>query len=363
MIDEKVVSRAIENFDRVLPKQNKYIIILPKKDYKPVHVKLRGDNIFFTTYKSRDFYEAVGNLQQYKNVLIHMLTWNMVDFVNHNAHPAYTWLVWGGDLYNEFLDYLGYEMFYDPAAIKKAQGRNSLFRRLLYPVETLLHAYRVRQKKKAISRISYYSAVACDIELLLKHFPSLSHLKEKNVACYYRIEEIIKEEKINGNNIIVGNSAYAAGNHIEVFKELSKIDIGDRKVIVPLSYGDIAAYVIKEGEKVLGNSFMPLVDFMPLDEYNKLLSSVRTFIYGNYRQAAIGNIVVAFCIGATVFLHDKNPLLQEFRNAGFVLFSVSELAQKINYELTSEEKEQNKRLIKSQYSTEVIDKDIKDNFG
>ena len=136
------------------------------------------------------------------------------------------------------------------------------------------------------------------------------------------------------------------------------MDLTGRKVIVPLSYGDVPGYILQEGKKLLGDYFMPVVDFMPLDDYNRLLMSSDVFIYGNYRQAAVGNIVVALYIGAKVFLNKKNPLYSMYKERGYKFFSLDELEEKINYQLTDEEIENNRTKVLTLSSYEHIKDNI-----
>ena len=69
-----------------------------------------------------------------------------------------------------------------------------------------------------------------------------------------------------------------------------------------------ANYISKVGEQYFGRKFNAIRDFMPLEEYNKFLLSADVFIYGNWRQEAVGNILIALFIGGKVFLDEKNPL-------------------------------------------------------
>lgn len=141
-----------------------------------------------------------------------------------------------------------------------------------------------------------------------------------------------------GDNVVVGNSAAATGNHREAFQLLMKAGIGKRKIIVPLSYGANKEQIMDAGCNILKEHFVPIVDFLSLDKYNELLCSARTFVYDNYRQEATGNIVIALYIGATLFLNDRNPMLKNYLDMGFIMFSTSQLKEKIEYRLTQEEK-------------------------
>ena len=69
-------------------------------------------------------------------------------------------------------------------------------------------------------------------------------------------------------------------------------------------------HVLQSGRLLLGENFSPLLDFMPLDEYNRLQSDVSVALFGNWRQEAIGNIIVALYLGAKVFLSHVNPVYE-----------------------------------------------------
>ena len=49
--------------------------------------------------------------------------------------------------------------------------------------------------------------------------------------------------EVCGNSIMIGNSASGTNNHEYVMRILSKLDIGSRRVIVPLSYSGKKGYV------------------------------------------------------------------------------------------------------------------------
>ena len=129
-VDEKVVSRCIQNFEDVLPHQNRYIVVIPDKDYRLKHVKVQHDQLFAVKYGSEEFYNAVGDLRQYKHVVIHLMTWDMFQFASEHPEAEITWASWGSDLYSDLLEVRGYKMYYDKRAIYKYQGRDSLIKRL-----------------------------------------------------------------------------------------------------------------------------------------------------------------------------------------------------------------------------------------
>ena len=130
-----------------------------------------------------------------------------------------------------------------------------------------------------------------------------------------------------GKNILVGNSASAPNNHLEVFDILSKHDLGGRKIIVPLSYGDsrYRERVIASGRSIFGGAFQPLVDFLPLEKYSSILASCNVVIMNHLRQQALGNIGTAIFNGAHVFLDPSNPVYEFFKDKNAMVHSTEDL--------------------------------------
>lgn len=365
-IDEKVVPRIIDIYNKVCGENNKYVIVTPSKDYKPKYVKGRVENMSVATYKSKEFYEYIGDISQYKFIVLHGLTSNMIDFINHHPHSGYWWRAWGGDLYESYLDYKGYNSCYDKDEIQKFMGYNSLMHQIVKPLNYIKKYFYLQKKEKAIKRITYIGAVEGDVKILKEYNPSFRHLIYRSGGFYYPINTIVNSEICDrplGSNIIVGNSANATGNHVEIFKCLSNLDIGNRKVIVPLSYGDVAPYIIAKGQEYINENFEPITQFMPLNEYNELLLSAHTFIYNSYRQMAFGNILVALFIGGTVFLNERNPLSDLFRKKGCHFYLLSDLPNKINYRLTEKERLENKKILLESYSEKKLMEIVKETLS
>ena len=130
-----------------------------------------------------------------------------------------------------------------------------------------------------------------------------------------------------GQNILLGNSASETNNHKEIFNILSRHDLKSRKVIVPLSYGsqEYRSKIIDIGKKLLGDSFVPIVDYMPLNEYSSIVASCNVVIMNHLRQQALGNIGTALYQGAHVYLDSSNPVYQFFMKKNAVVQSTQKL--------------------------------------
>jgi hypothetical protein len=130
-----------------------------------------------------------------------------------------------------------------------------------------------------------------------------------------------------GRDILVGNSSSVSNNHLEVFDLLARHDLGDRKIVVPLSYGSptYRDRIIQAGQAMFGARFVPLVDFMSLDQYNATISSCAIVIMGHRRQQGVGNIATMLYKGARVFLHENTTTYQFLKSRGAHISGLAEL--------------------------------------
>ena len=180
---------------------------------------------------------------------------------------------------------------------------------------------------------------------------------------YYPLEFILRgNEKIktNGNNILVGNSANYTNNHLEVFRILNKLGVEDRKIIVPLSYGDLqyGEYIYSEGLRLLRDNFVPLRTFIPLAEYTRKLQSCGIAIMNHYRQQAIGNILMMLWLGSKVYLSPSNTLYHYIKQIGIKVFSIDQDLVSDNPDalinLSEGEANHNRIILKQEFSERVV---------
>jgi dTDP-N-acetylfucosamine:lipid II N-acetylfucosaminyltransferase len=161
---------------------------------------------------------------------------------------------------------------------------------------------------------------------------------------------------------MIGNSSSETNNHLELFDLLEKINLDNKKIYVPLSYGSNEyASIIKEiGRKKFGSNFTPLDTFMPLDEYNKLLQSCGVVIMNHHRQQAFGNIVASLWMGAKVFLDDRNTIYKYLKRIGVNVFSVQhELNQdQINNALSASDVNKNREILFKELNKQKLVNDL-----
>lgn len=364
--DEKVVSRTIEYFECALEGLNRYIVLIPSFKYNCKYVSENRTNVFFVVYGTNDFWEIVGDVADYEEIILHFLDDNKVDFVNSISHSCITWIEWGADLYNTLLCYRGFNLFLNSNEQRKA-GLLTWKRKYLLPLCKMKDRKRLNEWIRSIKKISFIVALEEEILLLKEYYPEFDHLKRKSFY-YYPVDDILSTDFGSlwciGNNIMVGNSASLTGNHVYIFKKLSLLELENRKVKVPLSYGNAKRYLIEQGKKYLPEQFDPILDFLSLDDYNEQLLDCNVFIYANLRQEALGNILIALYIGGMVFLDSTNPLYHYFKSIGVVVYSIQDLSNGILVKpLALEIRKNNRKIVGELYSQKRLLMLIKNEFG
>lgn len=130
-----------------------------------------------------------------------------------------------------------------------------------------------------------------------------------------------------GNDILLGNSATPANNHVEALELLARVLPRDRKVVCPLSYGD-ADYgdaIEAEGRRLLGERFVPLRTFMDGTTYSEVIGGCSIVVMNHVRQQAVGNIVLALYAGSHVFLRRDNPVYGAMQRIGVPIHEIEAL--------------------------------------
>ena len=126
-------------------------------------------------------------------------------------------------------------------------------------------------------------------------------------------------------NILVGNSATESNFHFDIFEKLRKYKDYNIKIYCPLSYGDkeYGANVISEGKSIFGEKFIPMLEFIPLNEYTKFLAKIDIGIYNQTRQQALANKIVLIGMGKKVFVNPKATDWEFYKQLGIEVFDIN----------------------------------------
>lgn len=363
--DSNIVDRIINDFEEVLPQKNVYICFFSGT---PKYVKKRACILFEGKDNSEIARVLKGDIDE---VIIHYLSQVKINFVEKyiDISVPITWIIWGGDLYNNLLTYHGYNIYYEPYYVG--------WRYFLFNFATNVFKFRLIENRIGLKTLQFVKSRIrrfvsnVDFNLFAMSFPQYVNGEQVKGFFYYPIDSIVGKDlikpAIKRNSILIGNSASFSNNHVYSFKFLKKLEIGNKKVVVPLSYGGSDKYkkhVIQKGRKIWSDHFSPILDFMPLDDYNKLLADSLICIYGNWRQEAMGNILTVLGFGAKVFLSEKNPLYFWLINMGFVVFSLEKISQEqIDLPLLPNEIKHNQDLILKTFNKKALNEAIINIWG
>jgi hypothetical protein len=284
------------------------------------------------------------------------------------AHVVVAWSGWGADFYHLLPG--GENALLGPKTreIARRMSMKAASQHPLAFAKWLLRSVRreyVRhtQLLPALKRIELFSAPIQDDYVLLKSalgkcFPALY-----GQINYGSVEQTfaIGGAALCGQDILVGNSASLTNNHVEAFLQLAKHDLSGRKVVVPLSYGDPAyrEVILKYGSKILGEHFDPVINFMPLAEYNKRISRCSVVVMNHRRQQALGNIGTLVYKGAKLFLDERNVVYKFMQRRGAHVFSTSMLendGNSIFSSLTDDQKRDNRRALEDYWGQDTVNK-------
>lgn len=371
MPDEKIINRTIYFFESVFPQQSKYIVLLPSEKKTPSKVTVRKDvPVVGAHYDSPDFWKQIGKIDLYDRIVIHFLSYDSARFVNKINHSCIYWIEWGADLYNGFLYRRGFKLYNDERTVCKLKHPN--LRYGLYKLLNRLYTYKqYKECYKAVKKIKYFvpDSMYDEYPMFLNYYPEFTHLQYKNFF-YYPIDEILgalyNQSYSLGNNVLIGNSCSYTNNHLHILNVLSQKGV-KADIMAPLSYGGDERYkqcVIRLGVELFGDSFHPIEDFMSIDDYNKLLLSCNSFVFGSLRQEAVGNILIALYIGGRVYLQSSNPLLKFYKSLGLIIFSMDEIApSKVLEKMSIIDVEANRRILDEKYSSDKMKQLIRSTFS
>ncbi len=153
---------------------------------------------------------------------------------------------------------------------------------------------------------------------------------------------------------MVGNSATLTNQHLKIFRKIKSLKLKNVKIYCPLSYGDCTYRdkVIKNGNFLFGNFFVPLVDIMSIEAYYSFLESIDVAIFDTERQQAMGNILELLFLGKKIFLNKESTSFDFLRSIKIKVNSTNEIDESILFSLEKFDIEKNKNIILNEFSIE-----------
>ena len=375
--DDKFIDAAIALFESVRPGQSDYYVLSAASTFTYVKSK----NVAAISIKTSE--DAKNFVDQFASESVFMLhalcSVKQLIVLELKPQTISTWFIWGYDLYGQWPLYKRnlYEQktssFINKGRrwqtlkdqIKYNKVTESIFlsnNKKNFPFLNVVDTWYRTQFYQAAKKINIVvPVVPTEFEFIIK-----MGLTPKQAPFNYGCSEWFSSgAKLHGNanSILVGNSADPSNNHLEIFEIISKLPLGNRKVYVPLSYGGnkkYIAFVVEKGTSILGENFYPLMDFMPLEKYNKLIAQCGFVFFYHKRQQALGNILSSIEMGAKVFFNKKSPILKHFSSLGFNLGITDLCTIDDLVPLDQKQLENNLNLLQEHYSLVAVEAKVEE---
>jgi hypothetical protein len=256
------------------------------------------------------------------------------------------WAGWGADYMDLIAPYLGDLLLPETRRLvaRLEDRRNRLYRKAaslvgkfvrhpLHLIPYLRKKLRGAGERPEISihdiahRIDLISVCPEEMSLIRRALPGFPG--EFHQIFSYSAEETFSAgpDRMDGPDLLIGNSATPTNNHLEIFDLLAQVELGNRRLITPLSYGD-AGYgdaIERIGRARFGPRFVAIRDYRPLDGYLKTIGSCGVVLMNHVRQQGGTTIATALYKGARVYMRDANPAAGFYRKLGVELASIQEL--------------------------------------
>jgi len=358
--DEKFIDGTIDLFESVFPGGNKFLIFGSRN--QPLKY-VRSKKVIIGDSKYIYFGGMKRDVSRVDVIIIHFLT-EMAAYLALQA-PKKTkiiWSGWGADYYRLMPEFSYKAILPDTRRLildqkKESQGKS----RCSIKSKIVLGVNRFFMKNSlvdVIRRVDYFSSpVPMEYDIVKKNIPGF-------YAKYIQLNYSSLSSNLNNNvtrqdakNILVGNSATPTNNHLEIFILLKKVVKKDVKIIVPLSYGDLEyrEKVLKIGNEMFGDNFQPLVGFLVLSDYLKILEGCQYVVMNHIRQQGRGNILMALYAGKKVFLRKESIIYEHLISIGIELKTIDEMdADSLCNATAPLVVNKNRAVIKHYWSDEVV---------
>ncbi|CAA6680038.1 MULTISPECIES: TDP-N-acetylfucosamine:lipid II N-acetylfucosaminyltransferase [unclassified Lentimonas] len=315
--ESKFPQRIKMRFERVSPNQHCYVVLR-----HPGTKSVAGDD-FQSVCNPEELAVIVGARNDWEGVILNGMLAHLAAYLGvlpPDVKCAY--YLWGFEAYGLLQSSPTYLLL-----PRTAQLTLTLKARLRWLVYGLLgRRRRLRICAKAV-------ATRIDVALFPIH-EELEMLKQKrlihaNTKCITGMVGMGMDQAIEigkrgslGESILLGNSSAVTNNHIDLFYDIYenvKLEEG-QQIIVPLNYGSTKEYrdaVIQAGHELFGDQFVPITEFMALDDYHELLMQCGHVFMNHCRQQALGNTLMTLSMGATVYLRPESTVSIALKRLGF----------------------------------------------
>ncbi len=351
--DDKFTPGLIDMFEKAAPGHHVFCLLFPKAHTEPGKcVPINNEAEFTKILASRD---------DWNGIIFNPLPpvcWRWLKHIP--AKMRVIWYGWGYEGYQTWPK-LKEQFTYLDKTQEWVQRHDALRNRIKerwLDLKTYYTGYRyLRRVDEFVSLLHHNHMVYQKAGLLGKK----TRYRFGAVGTMFNLENMA-ETPVPGKHILFGNSATATNNHIEAVDWLAGTDLGSRKVITPLSYGQdrYREMICGYAESRLGANFVPVVDYMSFGEYTELLSECGFMVINTLRPQGFGNILMMLMNGAKLITNDT-PAYRTLIDWGVHAELMSETSVNTAFTpLTAEQIQQNRDAIQQHASQARVMEELHD---
>jgi dTDP-N-acetylfucosamine:lipid II N-acetylfucosaminyltransferase len=271
-----------------------------------------------------------------EKIIVHKIPHNIYFLLLFSIFPRLArksvWIIWGGDLYYHKLRTKSIKTSFIEVF------RKMIIRRFNGLASALEGDYNLAKKWYNVSGPFIYT------------FAYPSNL--------FKSLDLNYSQKDNRISIQIGNSACSTNNHLQLLDSLKFLREERILLYCPLSYSGEQNYiteVIQKGFEIFGKEkFIPMLEFMPHDEYIEFLSRIDVAILNHDRQRGLGNITSLLSLGKKIYIKESITTWEFCVKQNIRVFSVNTDLQDVLVPLPESVKEHNLRLVRSLFSEDRL---------
>lgn len=276
--------------------------------------------------------------------------------------------IWGYDIYEPQAGCppICQIQLYKPKTEKLLTSRRNttvIYKILRSTKRLLLYNKRKRERIKALERqnrvldrVDFWATILPTEFDMIKRGHSLRGKYFPFQYAAFNTEEAISIP--SGDRILIGNSANPTNNHLDIFALLTARNIHN-PIYLPMAYGD--SEYRQEIENTLSMEkvnfdYILQRDFIPSDEYYRIIGDCKAAVFGHIRQQALGNIIMAFLHGMKVFMWKDSVTYAYLKGKGCHIYTIDEdlTAESVNEPLSICQQDFNRQVLLELFDAEKV---------
>ena len=342
--DDKFIDGPLSRFEEDSRFENQAVLIVDSSDYKFKYIK-NTDRIKLL-YSKKMVRDALGR-DDYDAVMFYSLTdYHIFKYIPQDK--IVIWWAWGWDIYGSkrFIDIPLYKLRTKEYLDKLS---SSLWAKAKAFINTIpaVRLFRDGNRDEAIKRIDFFQPVIHTEYELMQKCPGF-RAKEFYYPRAHFFEKWVSEDvPVHGNSIIINHSATYTANHLDVWHDVRDFIPSDVTVYFPINYGR-KPYADMLSKMIVSNddNICFLKEFLPREEYFRIVESCSYAVFGVLREAAMGNIYRCIVSGVKLFLYKDSLVYQYLSELGCVVYAIEEIGEgSFKTPLTRDQIDQNLRCL------------------